>query len=118
EHARQEERDDEHGLDDVRPDRVVREVDHHAPCPSTTVAGALGTAARAMRTRDPGPAASVPWTREPGEARGSQTTWSGIAVRATGSVMLPCSVVTVSRSPSRTGPPATPAAVPGDTRAT
>src|SRR5690606_3128898 len=119
-HAHEQEDDDPDRLEQPDPPVVVREVRDRVRRGEQRAQGhgvhaVTSVAAFATATTLPPPARSVGRTREPGELPGSHTTWSAIGVTRTGSVIVPCSVLTATCSPSAT-PSA--CAVAADSRAT
>ena len=87
-----------------------------APHASSSSAGTAGTAPRRRAGRaHHRPRAACRARRSRASWSASQTTWSGMSVTCTGSVIVPASVLTASGSPSATP---TAAAVTADTRAT
>src|SRR5690606_1175592 len=119
-HAHEQEDDDPDRLEQPDPPVVVREVRDRVRRGEQRAQGhgvhaVTSVAAFATATTLPPPARSVGRTREPGELPGSHTTWSAIGVTRTGNVIVPCSVLTATCSPSAT-PSA--CAVAADSRAT
>src|SRR5690606_9948973 len=101
-HAHEQEHDDSHGLEEPDPAVVLREVRDRHRVGEDEVHAVTSAVARATATTLPAPVRSVARTWEPGEFPGTHTTWSTIAVTSAGRVIVPCSALTASWSPSVT----------------
>ena len=97
--AEQEEQEDGEHLDDDQPPGVVPEIGQRR---ILCLDGQAGHGALLTVTTLPWPAPSSLRTAQPAELAGSQTTRSGMSAISAGTVMVPCSVATVTLPPSLT----------------